>query len=65
MHDPQNQYNNPDILMNKTPEQVDLLLQIWEGKKLIEQDFEYGDKNKIFFVSSKVNLCIILDDVLI
>ena len=28
VHDAQNQYNNPDVLMNKTPEQVDLLLQI-------------------------------------
>ena len=28
VHDPLNQYNNPEVLMNKTPEQVDLLLQI-------------------------------------
>ena len=28
VHDAKNQYNNPDQLMNKTPDQVDLLLQI-------------------------------------
>ena len=26
--DPKNEYNNPESIMNKTPEQVDLLLQL-------------------------------------